>query len=121
MMTESHLPENSSGPLPGRLWSRIRLRITRRSLIVAGIALLPLALAGVYFEYLLSGLPSLSRIENPRSELATKVFSSDGEVLGEFFVKNRTHLSLSEIPPGVVNALIATGKRVQRDAERRST
>ncbi|HMK38470.1 MAG TPA: PBP1A family penicillin-binding protein, partial [Bacteroidota bacterium] len=28
--------------------------------------------------------------------------------LGEFFVKNRSHLSLSEIPPTVVNALIAT-------------
>ena len=108
MMTDPNLPGHSHGPLRRWLSSRFHVRFTRRVQVIAGLVLLLLILAGVYFDYLLSGLPSLSRIENPRSELATKVISSDGEVLGEFFVKNRTHLSLSEIPPTVVNALIAT-------------
>ncbi|HEX7571765.1 MAG TPA: hypothetical protein VF514_01625, partial [Bacteroidota bacterium] len=86
MTTDSNLPGNVNGPLYRRLWNRIRF--ARRLQIIAGAALLLLILSGVYFNYLLSGLPSLSRIENPRSELATKVISADGEVLGEFFVKN---------------------------------
>lgn len=61
-----------------------------------------------YAIYLFSGLPSLSRIENPRAELATKVYSADGEVLDMFYIKNRSHLGLNEIPRPVLNALIAT-------------
>ncbi len=61
-----------------------------------------------YAIYLFSGLPSLERIENPKPELATKVFSIDGEILDQFFVKNRSHVSLTEIPQTVVNALVAT-------------
>jgi penicillin-binding protein 1A len=91
-----------------RLRSRFRARFSRRTQVVAAAVLLLLLLAVAYFIFLLSGLPSLARIENPRPELATRVIAADGEVLGEFFVKNRTHLPLSDIPPTVINALIAT-------------
>lgn len=67
-----------------------------------------LTLSIVYGIYLFSGLPSLERIENPRPELATKVFSVDGEVLDQFFIKNRSQVSLNEIPQQVIDALIAT-------------
>ena len=60
-----------------------------------------------YTVYLFSGLPSLARIENPKPELATRVFSADGEVLDQFYIKNRSHVSLQEIPSTVVDALIA--------------
>jgi penicillin-binding protein 1A len=74
-----------------------------------GTALLVVVLAIVlYAVYLFSGLPSLERIENPKPELATKVYSIDGEVLDQFFVKNRSHVSLSEIPQTVIDALVAT-------------
>lgn len=61
-----------------------------------------------YSAYLLSGLPSLEKIENPKPELATKVYSVDGEILDQFYIKNRSHVSLQEIPKTVVDALIAT-------------
>ena len=73
--------------------------------LVGAFVLVPF---GLYVGYLFSGLPSLERIENPRPELATKVYSLDGEVLDQYFVKNRSYVSLREIPPGVVEALIAT-------------
>jgi penicillin-binding protein 1A len=74
------------------------------------IAVVVLALAGIaaYGVYLASGLPSLERIENPRPELATKVYSIDGEVIDRFFIKNRSHVGLADIPQTVVDALIAT-------------
>jgi len=67
-----------------------------------------LALSIIYGIYLFSGLPSLEKIENPRPELATKVYSSDGEVLDQFYVKNRSQVSLREVPQQVIDALVAT-------------
>lgn len=67
-----------------------------------------LALFVWYGIYIVSGLPSLEKLENPRPELATKVYSEDGEVLDQFSIKNRTRTTLDKIPNGLVNALIAT-------------
>ncbi|MDI6765780.1 MAG: PBP1A family penicillin-binding protein [Bacteroidota bacterium] len=61
-----------------------------------------------YAAYLISGLPSLEQLENPRPELATKVYSIDGEILDHYFIKNRTSITLQQLPPHLVDALIAT-------------
>ena len=61
-----------------------------------------------YFIYLISGLPSLEQLENPKVERATKVYSVDGEVIDQFFIKNRASVSLKDLPKDLVNALIAT-------------
>ena len=106
--TPEEMERYFNDPLYRRLRSRLRARFSRNALIAAAAAFVLLVFGGVYFHYLLSGLPSLARIENPRAELASKVVSADGEVIGEFFVKNRSHLSFADIPPVIVNALIAT-------------
>lgn len=80
-------------------------KTTSITLIVAS------ALFIIYGVYLVSGLPSLEQLENPRPELATKVYSIDGEVLDRFFIKNRTRTMLNEIPPHLLEALIATEDR----------
>ncbi len=99
-------PPAPKTPLPAtRTGKRLYLTPRQRTWIVLG-ALLVLVTA--YSIYLVSGLPSLERIENPKAELATKVYSADGEVLDMFYIKNRSHLSFSEIPKPVINALIAT-------------
>jgi len=61
-----------------------------------------------YVYYIVDGLPSLEQLENPRPELATRIYSIDGEVLDQFFVKNRTRVSLQQLPPGFLEALLAT-------------
>ena len=67
-----------------------------------------LCLIAIYVVYLISGLPSLEQLENPKPELATRVYSIDGEVLDQFYIKNRVSITLSQLPPHLVNALIAT-------------
>ncbi len=62
----------------------------------------------IYIPYIISGLPSLEELENPKAELATKVYSIDGEVLDQFFIKNRTRANLKELPHHLIDALIAT-------------
>jgi len=74
-----------------------------------GLAFLLLAALAWYYFYIVSGLPSLEDLENPKPELATKVYSIDGEVLGTFFLtKNRSYVTYDQIPPYVFEALIAT-------------
>ncbi|MFA6469782.1 MAG: PBP1A family penicillin-binding protein [Bacteroidota bacterium] len=73
---------------------------------VAGVCLLLLV---VYYNYIISGLPSLEELENPKPELATKVYSIDGEVLGTFYsTKNRLYVPYDSIPQSVIDALIST-------------
>ena len=68
-------------------------------------------------------LPSFEELENPKSNLATEIYSEDGKVLGTFFVQNRSYVQYDELYPAdstlhirlgghevppVVAALIAT-------------
>jgi penicillin-binding protein 1A len=67
-----------------------------------------LVLFAVYVIYIISGLPSLEELENPKPELATRVLSTDGQILDQFFMKNRAVADMSQLPPYVPQALIAT-------------
>lgn len=53
-------------------------------------------------------LPSTEEIANPKSYLASQIISSDNELLGTFFHENRTHAEFENLPPHLVDALIAT-------------
>ncbi len=79
----------------------------RNGFIILG-SIVILAAIVAYGFYIVSGLPSLEQLENPRPELATKIYSVDGEILDKLYIKNRTQVSLSELSPTLVNALIAT-------------
>lgn len=64
-----------------------------------------------YLIYLAQGLPSLAELENPKLEEATKVYSADGELIDKFFLKNRTKVTIENIPKEMINALVATEDR----------
>jgi penicillin-binding protein 1A len=53
-------------------------------------------------------LPETEELQNPKTNLATEVYSSDLKVIGKFYAENRTNVKFKEISPNVVNALIAT-------------
>ena len=53
-------------------------------------------------------MPSFEELENPKTNLATILYSSDNQVLGKFFRENRTNVTYEELNPHVVNALIST-------------
>lgn len=57
---------------------------------------------------LLGSMPSFSELENPESNLATEIISSDGVVIGKFFNENRTPIKYEDLPKHLVNALVAT-------------
>ena len=58
---------------------------------------------------LLGPMPDLKQLENPKTNLATQVISSDGVVLGKYYYNdNRTPITYDELPQNLVDALIAT-------------
>ncbi len=85
---------------------------------IALLTMLVLTYAGTFGR-----LPSFVELENPKSNLATDIFSEDGVLMGTYFIENRSymqyddlfpedmtqHIYLNEIDvPPVVAALIAT-------------
>ena len=53
-------------------------------------------------------LPKFQELENPESNLATEILSTDNEVIGKYFYENRTHIEYKDLSPHLINALIAT-------------
>ncbi|PJC61911.1 MAG: penicillin-binding protein [Flavobacteriales bacterium CG_4_9_14_0_2_um_filter_32_27] len=53
-------------------------------------------------------LPDLAELENPTSNLASEIISSDGKLLGKYFQENRTNVRFEDLSPHLINALIAT-------------
>ncbi len=80
----------------------------KRNLISLAAAFLVAALLTWYAIHIISGLPPLEKLENPKTELATKVYSADGIVIDQFFYKNRTRVTLDRLPPGLIKGLLAT-------------
>ncbi|MCT4630143.1 transglycosylase domain-containing protein [Winogradskyella sp.] len=57
----------------------------------------------------LGEMPDHTKLENPETNLATEIISSDGKTLGKFYFNdNRTPVSYEDLPKNLVDALIAT-------------
>ncbi len=53
-------------------------------------------------------LPSFEELESPNTYLATEIITADNELLGKYFRENRTNVRFENLPPHLVQALIAT-------------
>lgn len=53
-------------------------------------------------------IPTFEELENPKSNVASEIFSEDDVLLGTYYIQNRTFVNYEEISPAVRNALIAT-------------
>src|SRR5690349_3751036 len=53
-------------------------------------------------------LPTFEELENPKSNLASEIISSDQVVLGKYYVENRTNVHYADLSPNIIKALKAT-------------
>jgi penicillin-binding protein 1A len=77
-------------------------------LIILGIVTALFIFFGVY---IVSGLPSIEELENPKPQLASNVYSADGQLVGKFFIENRIETEFEKLPLHLIDALIATEDR----------
>ena len=71
----------------------------------------PLSITG--FIYLvahdvLGPLPTFEELENPKSNLASEIYTADQVLLGTYYRENRSNVHFEDISPNVVKALVAT-------------
>ncbi|GJL54721.1 MAG: penicillin-binding protein [Nitrospirales bacterium] len=53
------------------------------------------------------GLPSLESLQDYQPSLITRVYSDEGDVIGQFFVERRIYIPIDGIPESLINAIIA--------------
>jgi penicillin-binding protein 1A len=76
------------------------------------VALTPVLLLGGIITMVSNGflgdLPAFEELENPKSNLASEIYSSDQVLLGKYFIQNRSNIHYHNLSPNLVNALKAT-------------
>jgi penicillin-binding protein 1A len=74
--------------------------------------IIPIAVLFLVFWLIARGafgfMPTFEELENPDSNLATEIYSSDSVILGTYFRENRAKADFHELSPYLVDALIAT-------------
>ena len=71
-------------------------------------------LGGVFLFFIFASfgifgsMPSFEDLENPDSNLATEVISTDGVTIGKFYNENRTSIKYADLPKHLVDALVST-------------
>ncbi|MBU0765621.1 MAG: transglycosylase domain-containing protein [Bacteroidetes bacterium] len=82
------------------------------SLVFWILVLTPLIIVSVLFYLIADGrlgfMPSFEELENPKSNLASEIYSSDQKLLGKFYIENRTFVNFEDLSQYLVNALKAT-------------
>lgn len=91
-------PKKSVGKYALRLFIYVSL---------AGIILL-FTLFGTVYIGLFGPLPSADDLRSIKNNNASELVSSDGALLGKYFIQNRSSINYSDIPKVVIDALVAT-------------
>jgi penicillin-binding protein 1A len=80
------------------------------STFLGGLSILCLYvyLVSINFGGLFGKMPSLEVLENPRSEVASEIYTADNVILGKYFRENRSPVEYNKISPNLLNALKAT-------------
>ena len=76
------------------------------------LVIVPIVFIAIVFILTSTGalgfMPTFEDLENPKSNLASEIYSSDQVLLGKYYYQNRTFVDFEELSPYLVKALIAT-------------
>ena len=70
------------------------------------VFLIALFFYGVANEWF-GDMPGFEELENPRTSLASEIYSSDGNLIGTYYIENRSNVEFKDLPPHLVNSLVA--------------
>ncbi|HKC95724.1 MAG TPA: PBP1A family penicillin-binding protein [Nitrospira sp.] len=97
------LSEPPRQPPPGRPWRRWQI-----TLIAVGAVVLVGVLSTIVLLWHYSrDLPDLNQLQNYQPSLVTQVYSSDKQLIGQFFIERRILTPLQQIPERLRRAVIA--------------
>jgi penicillin-binding protein 1A len=99
-MAELSDNQNKYYRIAGKSWNIFRIILLSLFLFIAALQM--------NFLWLFGGMPGMEDLENPKSEMASEIYSADNMLLGKYFKENRSPVEYDEISPNVINALIST-------------
>lgn len=86
-----------------------------RVYLVAFWSIFTLAVGGIvlFFALIANGklgfMPSFEELENPKNVLASEIYFEDGKLIDKYFIhENRTYVDFENLPPHLIDALVAT-------------
>ncbi len=84
-----------------------------RTLLSAALSFLVAALCALalYLFYANAQLPSVTILEDVQLQVPLRIYTSDGKLIGEYGEKRRNPISLKEVPPKLIQAILATEDR----------
>ncbi len=82
------------------------------SYIFWGAVAFPVLIVSGIFVLIITGnfgfMPGFEELENPKSNLASEIYSADQQLLGKYYLQNRSVANFNELSPYLIKALIAT-------------
>jgi len=83
-------------------------RITR--ILISGLTILTIA-ALLFAVYLQQQLPSVAALKDVQLQVPLRVYSADKKLIAEFGEQRRVPVKLTDVPPMLINAVLATEDR----------
>ena len=69
---------------------------------------LALFLIDINIFWLFGRSPKIADLKDPSMNVASELYSDSGKLIGKYFVENRTPVDYRDLPPSLINALVAT-------------
>jgi len=60
------------------------------------------------FLWLMGRMPSVADLQNPKVAQSSQIYTADGVLLRQYYTENRTPVDYDDLPPTLIQALIAT-------------
>ncbi len=88
--------------------TNFKLYVKRFWIVVASLFLFTILLFTFLSLGWLGFMPSFEELENPKSNLASEIITADQQILGKYYIENRSNVHYNNLSPALINALIAT-------------
>jgi penicillin-binding protein 1A len=53
-------------------------------------------------------IPSMEDLQHPEADLASEIYTSDGKLMGKYYLENRSEVKYTELSPNIIHALLAS-------------
>jgi penicillin-binding protein 1A len=76
-------------------------------IVIAGLALMALAVVAIVLVLTYPNLPSLEVLTDYRPKIPLRVYTADGHLIGEFGEERRSIVRIADVPPAMKQAILA--------------
>ena len=103
------MPKKSTGNS-----TNFNLYVKRFWMIVASTFLFIILLFILLSLGWLGFMPSFEELENPKSNLASDIYTADQQILGKYYIENRSNIHYNDLSPACINELIEKCRLVKK-------